>query len=165
MTKAKRKPRFNKTFKKIPKKSREELEKTFLSSIMHYLDLEHDGGELARMLARYSDVSWRYFTNKRNQLLWRAFNALKLSISIEEREDKIIEDSGHPAKYFVDNHVARKGLHRRSYGSGWIIHELNAAGVLRFIREEYVEEVYKKLSSTLIDEREMDNLAKDLSFL
>ena len=105
-------------------KKRVELERYFLSAVLAHIE----GGNVGECVARYP-VSWRRFSDRRHQAIWRGLTVLDLSAGVEERVD-ILEGELSKGERgdLADNLWAEKELYRRAGALEWFEHELEGAG-------------------------------------
>ena len=135
-----------------------ELEKKFLSSILSNIDTP----QFAAVIARYAEVSWRQFIDKKHQALWRALQTLDLAKSEDERVEILLKERGLAREALVDNLGLVKKLSQAAAGCAWLEHELAAAGALSVVGGKmYVRKICPK--HQMMDSF-MDEFAQRLGF-
>jgi hypothetical protein len=143
----------------LKKKERVQREKEFLSSLIADIDFT----DLRRKIAGYPGVTWRHFTDKRHQALWRALETLDMAQNIEERADILMAASGRPPEHFDDNLGAIKDVYKQA-GDGcvWLERCLAAADALPLVGGKvYVRELCEAYAAPLGTQE----LAKQLRFV
>jgi len=113
--------------RKNKKKTRVEVEAFFISSLLAGLE---DGEDLRLVTAEYN-ISWRSFTDRRHQALWRLMQTLDLTASTEERAEILIGESGRAD--IADDLGAMKDIYKRTAGLSWFEHEIEAAQALGIV--------------------------------